>query len=46
MRRSGTILTIENTQPLRVEYTVQCDREWETRSARIAIVHGGFGFPT
>ena len=40
VRLSGLILTIEEAEPLRVEYTVQCDREWATRSARIAIVHG------
>jgi hypothetical protein len=40
VRLSGTILTVEKAQPLRVEYTVQCDRDWATRSARIAIVHG------
>ena len=40
IRLSGTILTVEDTQPLRVEYTVQCDRTWATRSAHIAVVHG------
>lgn len=40
VRLSGTILTVEKAQPVRVEYTVQCDREWETRSARITILHG------
>ena len=40
IRLSGTILTVEEAQPLRVEYTVQCDRDWATRSARIAVTHG------
>lgn len=40
IRLSGTILTMEGTQPLRVEYTVQCDRGWATRSARIGCTHG------
>lgn len=40
VRLSGTILTVEDAQPLRVEYVVQCDRAWATRSARIAVLHG------
>ena len=40
IRLSGTILTIEGTQPLRIEYTVQCDRDWATRSVRIDCTQG------
>ena len=39
-RLSGTILTVEEAQPLRVEYTVQCDRDWATRSVRMSLTHG------
>lgn len=40
VRLSGTILTVEERQPLRVDYTVQCDRDWATRSAHIAVLNG------
>jgi len=40
IRLSGTILTMEGTQPLRVEYTVQCDRGWATRSVRVGCTCG------
>jgi uncharacterized protein len=40
IRLSGTILTIEGTQPLRVQYTVQCDRGWATRSVGVDCTHG------
>ena len=37
VRLSGTILTSHEGQPLRVAYTVYCDREWATRSVRVAV---------
>lgn len=40
IRLSGTILTAHDGQPLRVEYTVNCDRDWATRSVRIALDQG------
>ena len=40
IRLSGTILTVEQAQPLRVEYTVQCDHGWATRSVRVECTHG------
>ena len=40
IRLSGTVLTAHDGQPLRLEYTVHCDRSWVTRSARIHLTHG------
>ena len=40
IRLSGTILTAHDGQPMRVQYTVNCDRDWSTRSVRIALDQG------
>jgi hypothetical protein len=40
IRLSGTILVAHDGQPLRVEYVVNCDRDWSTRSVRIALADG------
>jgi hypothetical protein len=40
IRLSGTILVVHERQPLRVEYVVNCDRDWSTRSVRIALTDG------
>jgi hypothetical protein len=40
IKLSGTILTVEENQPLRVEYTVQCHRDWATRSVHVECIHG------
>jgi uncharacterized protein len=38
VRLSGTILTVEEDgKPMRVSYTVYCDREWATRSVRVGV---------
>jgi uncharacterized protein len=39
-RLSGTIVTADDGKPLRVAYTVYCDRAWATRSVRVAVDHG------
>jgi hypothetical protein len=39
VRLSGTIVTAENGKPMRVSYTVYCDRAWNTRSVRVALDH-------
>jgi hypothetical protein len=39
VRLKGTILTSADEQPLRVEYTVDCDSAWVSRSVRINLVH-------
>lgn len=40
IRLSGTVLTAEDGQPLRLDYTVHCDHSWATRSARLTLTHG------
>jgi uncharacterized protein len=39
-RLSGTIVTADDGKPLRVAYTVYCDRAWATRSVRVVVDHG------
>ena len=40
IRLTGTILTLTDGEPLRVEYVVQCDPSWETRSVRVGLTRG------
>jgi hypothetical protein len=40
IRLSGTVLTSNDGEPLRVEYMVQCDRTWVTRAVRIDLTRG------
>lgn len=40
IRLQGTVLTSEKGKPLRLEYVVDCDRSWATRSARLNVTHG------
>ena len=40
IRLSGTVLTSNDGEPLRVEYTVHCDRAWATRSAHVSLTRG------
>lgn len=37
---TGTILTLHQGEPLRVEYVVQCDSSWVTRSVRVGLTRG------
>jgi hypothetical protein len=37
IRLSGTVLTLHEGEPLRVEYMVHCDRSWVTRAVRIGL---------
>jgi uncharacterized protein len=39
IRLKGTVLTLAEKEPLRLEYTVDCDRAWVTRSVRINLIH-------
>jgi uncharacterized protein len=39
IRLSGTVLTLHDEQPLRIEYVVQCDPSWVTRAVRIDLTH-------
>ena len=41
VRLKGTVLTSAEHEPLRLEYTVDCDRAWVTRSARLNLTHAG-----
>src|SRR5688572_14107278 len=36
---SGSVLASHDGKPLRLEYTVQCDPSWVTRSVRIRLTH-------
>lgn len=39
-RLEGTVLTSADGKPLRLEYAVDCDRSWVTRSVRLKLTHG------
>ena len=39
IRLSGTVLTLHDEHPLRIEYVVQCDPSWATRAVRIDLTH-------
>jgi hypothetical protein len=39
IRLQGTVLTSDKGKPLRLEYVVDCDRSWVTRSARLSLTH-------
>jgi hypothetical protein len=41
IRLQGTVLTSAEREPMRLEYTVDCDRAWVTRSVRLNLVHRG-----
>ncbi len=39
VRLSGTVITVHDGEPLRIEYVVQCDQSWVTKTVRIALTH-------
>ncbi len=39
IRLSGTVLTLHDGKPLRIEYVIQCDPSWATRAVRIDLTH-------
>ncbi len=41
VRLSGTVFISESGRPLRVDYTIDCDARWRTRSARIVQTFNG-----
>src|SRR5688572_30098094 len=39
IRLSGTVITVHDGKPLRIQYVVLCDPSWTTRAVRIDLTH-------
>lgn len=37
---NGTVLTVHDGSPLRVDYLILCNADWTTHGAHISVVHG------